>query len=99
MSCYTPEKQERSEAEGMGRIYAVLALILVIPIFAYAQDEAALLENWDDLDYYLLSEEMPDWELWDQDSDWEFYIDIDVFCDIFLDTCLDLELADEDIYA
>ncbi len=79
----------------MVRAYVVLMLILTISIFAYAQDEMELPANGNDVDDYLFSEGV---ELWEQDLDWEFYIDLDVFCDILLDTCLDLELADEDMY-
>ncbi len=74
-------------------VYAVLALILMLPIFAYAQEDIELPANGD-MDDYLLSEEI---ELWEQDLEWDFCIDLE-FYDILLEIFLDLEIVDEDIY-
>ena len=73
--------------------YAALALILIVPIFAYAQENIELSANGD-MDDYLLPENI---EAWEHDLDWDFFIDLD-FCEILLDIFADREIADEDIY-
>ncbi len=76
-------------------IYVMVALASMIPISAYSQSVAEPAPNDDNC---LLSEA----ELWDVDSDFAdldlLWTDADLLCDMFLELCLYLDLADEDIY-
>ena len=82
--------------------YAVLILVLMIPISVYAQNEIEPSLNGSNSDYYLLPGIESGGELWELDSDPLFlelsWIDMDTLCDILLELCLDLEVTDEDMY-
>jgi hypothetical protein len=94
------EEWEGSETEVMKEAYAVLVLILAIQIPVYAQGEAELW-NGDDIDDYLFLDLIMGEELWEPDPEpscWEFCMDMDTFCDILLELCLDLEVEDEEVY-
>lgn len=95
----------------MNRAYAVLILILMIAVSAHAQSEVepssngnsdVILERSEGSDNYLLSEMELEEELWELDSDLTClelsWVDVDLLYDILLELCLDLEVADEDMY-
>ena len=85
----------------MNRVYTVLILILMIPMSAYAEGEAEPSLNEDNSDDYLLSDIglvenwwEPDLDLTSLESPW---IDVSTLCDILLEFCLDMGVADEEI--
>lgn len=95
----------------INRAYAVLILILMIAVSAHAQSEVepssngnsnVILERSEGSDNYLLSEMELEEELWELDSDLTClelsWVDVDLLYDILLELCLDLEVADEDMY-
>jgi hypothetical protein len=88
------------DAGMMSRIYAVLVLMMVISISAYAQSEIEPPTNGDSFDDYLASEMELEEELWEFNSDFLFLESywMDIVCDLLLDFCLDPEVTDEEIY-
>lgn len=80
----------------MKRVYAALALILMIPALAYAQDLGIPLPDENNADDYLLLDVVLEVELWEED--FELCLDMDVFCDILLELCLNFEVTDEEMY-
>ncbi len=83
----------------MNRAYIALVLILMIPIWADAQDAAEVPSNVDNADVYLPSDVDLEAELWETiDLDYsELWSDMDWLCEILLELCLELEVEDEDI--
>lgn len=85
----------------MDRAYALLILILMISVSAYAQNEVDSAANGKDCDNRLVSEVELDEELWELDSDLEYFgllwADVDLLCYILLELCIELEVTDEGI--
>ena len=85
----------------MNRAYIALAMVLMIPMLAHAQDEVELLPDTDNYNNYLLLGTEPEEELWEAELDL-IYLELfseeaDLWCDIFLEICLDLEVTGEEI--
>lgn len=81
----------------MSRAYIVLLLILLIPASAHALKESESLSSENGSDYCLLFGADLEGGLWDSDLEL-LCLDMDALYDLLLESCLELEITDEEIY-
>jgi hypothetical protein len=86
----------------IGRICTTLALILIISLPVYAQDEAEPEINGDDFFNYLLLETELEEEPWITDFESDpfdsFWTEMDALFDILTEICIEMEVTDEEVY-